>query len=130
MGGYLEDCLCLYLFRLPIIYFIVSYLFIEQIVLIKCICGVAIYYISHSYSIIIVQFWFQYVCIISPNCAAELAPDLKLMFSHFLTHGFIPPSLKRAAITPVFKSGTKTSPRNYSPTSLTSTIIKIFWADY
>ena len=33
---------------------------------------------------------------------------------------------KRAAITPVFKSGTKTSPCNYRPMSLTSTIIKVF----
>ena len=48
------------------------------------------------------------------------------MFSQSLTHGFIPPSLKRAAITPVFKSGTKTSPSNYRPISLNSTIIKVF----
>ena len=60
------------------------------------------------------------------KCAAELAPALKLMFSQSLTHGFIPSSLKRAAITPVFKSGTKTSPSNYRPISLTSTIIKVF----
>ena len=60
------------------------------------------------------------------KCAAELAPALKVMFSQSLTHGFIPPSLKRAAITPVFKSGTKTSPSNYWPISLTSTIIKVF----
>ena len=48
------------------------------------------------------------------------------MFTQSLTHGFIPSSLKRAAITPVFKSGTKTSPSNYRPISLTSTIIKVF----
>ena len=48
------------------------------------------------------------------------------MFSQSLTHGFIPSSLKTAAITPVFKSGTKTSPSNYRPISLTSTIIKVF----
>ena len=60
------------------------------------------------------------------KCAAELAPALKVMFSQSLTHGFIPPSLKRAAITPVFKSGTKTSPSNYRPISLSSTIIKVF----
>ena len=41
-------------------------------------------------------------------------------------HGFIPASFKRAAITPVFKSGIKTSPCNYRPISLTSTIIKVF----
>ena len=60
------------------------------------------------------------------KCAAELAPTLKVMFSQSRTHGFIPSSLKRAAITPVFKSGTKTSPSNYRPISLTSTIIKVF----
>ena len=49
------------------------------------------------------------------KCAAELAPVLKVMFSQSLTHGFIPSSLKSAAITPVFKSGTKTSPSNYRP---------------
>ena len=40
---------------------------------------------------------------------AELAPALKLMFSQFLNHCLIPASLKRAAITPVFRSGIKTS---------------------
>ena len=60
------------------------------------------------------------------NCAAELAPALKLLFSQSLAHGFIPASLKRAAITPVFKSGPKTSRSNYMPISLTSTIIKVF----
>ena len=60
------------------------------------------------------------------KCAAELAPAFKLMFTQSLTHGFIPASLQRTAITPVFKSGTKTSPCNYRPISLTSTIIKVF----
>ena len=60
------------------------------------------------------------------KCAAELAPALKVMFSQSLTHGFITSSLKRAAITPVFKSGTKSSPSNYRPISLTSAIIKVF----
>ena len=59
------------------------------------------------------------------KCAAELAPDLKLMLSQSLTHGFIPSSLIRTAITPVCKSGIKTSPSNYRPISLTSTIIKV-----
>ena len=58
------------------------------------------------------------------KCAAQLAPTLK--FSQSLTHGFIPSSFKIAAITPVFKSSTKTSPSNYRPISLTSTIIKVF----
>ena len=42
-------------------------------------------------------------------------------------HGFIPASFKRAAITPVFKSGIKTSPCSYRPKSLTYyIIIKVF----
>ena len=57
------------------------------------------------------------------NCAAELAPALKLMLSQSLTDDFIPAPLKRAAITPVFKSDTNTSPSNYRPISLASTII-------
>ena len=60
------------------------------------------------------------------NCAAELAPALKLLFTQSLMHGYIPASFKRAAITPVFKSVIKTSPCNYRPISLTSTIIKVF----
>ena len=60
------------------------------------------------------------------KCAAEIAPAFKLMFSQSLTQGLIPASLKRAAITPVFKSGTKTSPCNYRPIPFTSTIIKVF----
>ena len=54
------------------------------------------------------------------NCAAELAPALKLLFTQSLMHGFIPTSFKSAAITPAFKSGIKTSPCNYRPISLTS----------
>ena len=60
------------------------------------------------------------------KCPAQLSPSHKLMFSQSLTHGFIPSSFKRAATTPVFKSDTKTSPSNYRPISLTSTIIKVF----
>ena len=62
----------------------------------------------------------------SISAAGPVAPALKVLFSQSLTHGFIPSSLKRAAITPVFKSGTKNSPSNYRPISLTSTIIKVF----
>ena len=47
------------------------------------------------------------------KCAAQLAPALKLMFSQSLIHGFIPSLFKRAAITLVYKSCTKTSPSNY-----------------
>ena len=50
----------------------------------------------------------------------------ELLFTQSLMHSFIPASCKRAAITPVFKSGIKMSPCNDRPISLTSTIIKVF----
>ena len=60
------------------------------------------------------------------NCAAEQASALRLMFLPSLTHGCIPPSLKKSSHHPVFKSGTKTSTFNYRSILLTSTIIKVF----
>jgi len=59
------------------------------------------------------------------NCATELMPLLITTFTHSISCGFIPTFLKRAAITPVFKSGDKALPKNYRPISLTSIIIKI-----
>ena len=59
------------------------------------------------------------------NCATELAPILLIIFSHSLSSGVIPPSFKRAAITPVFKSGDRSVPSNYRPISLTSVISKV-----
>ena len=38
---------------------------------------------------------------------------------------YIPPSFKLAAITPVFKSGDRTTPSNYHPISLTSIFSKV-----
>ena len=55
------------------------------------------------------------------NCATDLAPFL-LFFTHSLSSGVVPPSFKRAAITPVFKSGDRSVPSNYRPISLTSVI--------
>ena len=54
----------------------------------------------------------------------KLAPALKLMFSQSLTHGFIPSSLKRVVITPVFKSGAKTFPSNYRPIYILLPLLK------
>ena len=47
------------------------------------------------------------------------------MFTHSLSSGVVPPSFKRAAITPVFKSGDRSVPSNYRPISLTSVISKV-----
>ena len=58
------------------------------------------------------------------KCAAELAPALKVMFSQSLT--VLSLHHLKEQLLPVFKSGNKTSPSNYRPISLTSTIIKVF----
>ena len=49
------------------------------------------------------------------NCATELAPLLLISFTYSLSSSVVPPSSKRAAITPVFKSDDRTSPSNYRP---------------
>ena len=59
------------------------------------------------------------------NCSTELAPFLLLIFTHSLSSGVVPPSFKRAAITPVFKSGDRSVLSNYRPVSLTSVISKV-----
>ena len=64
-------------------------------------------------------------CSLLLNCAHELAPSLLILFKQSLSSGVIDPSLKRAAIVPVFKSGDRTAPSNYGPISLTSVIIKV-----
>ena len=58
-------------------------------------------------------------------CAHELAPSLLILFKQSISSGIIDPSLKRAAIVPVIKSGDRTAPSNYRPISLTSVIIKV-----
>ena len=59
------------------------------------------------------------------NCAEEIAPALKIIFSHTLSSSLIPTSFKEAAIIPVFKSGDKSLPSNYRPISLTSVLSKV-----
>ena len=48
-----------------------------------------------------------------------------ILFKQSLSSGVIDPSLKRAAIVLVFKSGDRTAPSNYRLISLTSVIIKV-----
>ena len=59
------------------------------------------------------------------NCATELAPFLLIICTHSLSSGVVSPSFKRAAITPVIKSGDRSVPSNYRPISLTSVISKV-----
>ena len=49
-----------------------------------------------------------------------------ISFKQSIDYGVIDPSLKKAAIVPVLKSGDRTVPSNYCPISLTSVIIKVF----
>ena len=60
------------------------------------------------------------------NCASEIAPILRKLFTTSFLKGYIPPSFKRAAIVPIFKSGDKCLPGNYRPISLTSVICKVY----
>ena len=60
------------------------------------------------------------------NCASEIAPLLRKLFTASFLKGYIPPSFKRAAIVPIFKSGDKCLPGNYRPISLTSVICKVY----
>ena len=60
------------------------------------------------------------------NYALELAPSLLILFKQSIDSGVIDPSLKKAAIVPVLKSGDRTVPSNYCPISLTPVIIKVF----
>ena len=60
------------------------------------------------------------------NCASEIGPLLRKLFTASFLKGYIPSSFKRAAIVPIFKSGDKCLPGNYRPISLTSVICKVY----
>ena len=48
-----------------------------------------------------------------------------MVFTSCLEEGVVPPDWKLANVTPIFKSGSKGSPGNYRPVSLTSIICKV-----
>jgi Reverse transcriptase (RNA-dependent DNA polymerase) len=58
--------------------------------------------------------------------SAKLAPNLTLLINKCLQIGQFPDSLKKAKITPVFKTGSKTNMSNYRPISILPAISKIF----
>ena len=60
------------------------------------------------------------------ECADQLAKPLYLLWSKSLRTGKIPAGLKKAIITPIFKGGARSVPKNYRPIALTSHLIKIF----
>ena len=55
----------------------------------------------------------------------ELSLPLKLLFDLTLLKGKIPKKWKEAEVRPLFKEGSKTSPGNYRPVSLTSVVCKV-----
>ena len=56
----------------------------------------------------------------------ELSRPLTLLFNKTMSCGVIPSDWKIAEVRPIFKKGSKTSPGNYRPVSLTSIICKVF----
>jgi hypothetical protein len=59
------------------------------------------------------------------KCALTLALPLSIIFRDSYDSGVIPKEWKRSVIVPVFKKGSKSSPKNYRPISLTSTICRV-----
>ena len=56
--------------------------------------------------------------------AAEIAPLFTHLFQQSLDSGDVPRAWKQALITPVFKKGDRSDPKNYHPVSLTSIVCK------
>ena len=54
-----------------------------------------------------------------------LSIPLALVFTRSLEEGVIPEDWRKANVTPIFKSGSKSSPGNYRPVSLTSIVCKV-----
>ena len=56
--------------------------------------------------------------------AAEISPMLTHIFQQSLSYSRLPTQWKHAYVTPVYKKGDKSDPKNYHPISLTSVICK------
>ena len=59
------------------------------------------------------------------NCAKEISLPLTLLFRKSLVLRQLPIQWKVSRVVPIFKGGTKCSPLNYRPVSLTSTCCKV-----
>ncbi len=57
--------------------------------------------------------------------ATGLAPALVTVFNKSMTSGQVPKDWKEANVTPIFKKGAKSSPRNYQPVSQTAVYCKV-----
>ena len=58
--------------------------------------------------------------------SVELSNPLKKLFDKTMSCGKLPAQWKIAEVRPIFKKGSKTSPGNYRPVSLTSVVCKLF----
>ena len=58
------------------------------------------------------------------NTAREMAPMLTHLYQLSLTTAVLPKIWKEAYVTPIYKAGERTDPKNYRPISLTSLICK------
>jgi hypothetical protein len=59
------------------------------------------------------------------SLADVLGPPLAVIYTRCLEEGSVPPEWKRANVTPIFKKGSKGSPGNYRPVSLTCVLCKV-----
>ena len=56
----------------------------------------------------------------------ELAKPFKMLFDKSMLQGKLPKKWKIAEVRPIFKKGSKSTPGNYRPVSLTSVVCKLF----
>ena len=56
----------------------------------------------------------------------EISVPLCLLWNKSLKAGYIPLQMKKGKVTPIFKGGDRSLPKNYRPVTLTSHIIKLF----
>ena len=56
----------------------------------------------------------------------KISMPLCLLWNKSLREGYIPLQMKKGKVTPIFKGGDRSLPRNYRPVTLTSHIIKLF----
>ena len=59
-------------------------------------------------------------CRLLKELAYQIAPAFTLLCRAFINQGAVPSDWKMANIVPIFKKGSKSSPSNYRPISLTS----------
>ena len=64
-------------------------------------------------------------CRLLKELAYQIAPALTLLYRASIIQGAVPSDWKMANIVPIFKKGSKSSPSNYRPISLTSICCKI-----